>query len=340
MSEGFETKKIAQETLGEYLYSVRQHLGLPLELVAQKTGIFEKFIASLEEGKYQLLPPDVYVLGFLKKLSEFYRISCEDITEQFKKEKNLTLQTFRDRITPQKGWRALLSKVSITPAFLTIASGAVLGLGAFIYVLFQVLSVNHTPALTILEPKADTVLQGSSVVVKGKTEPGITVTVNEQNVLVQSDGSFEATLGVAPGQKDFRFVATNRFGKKKSDLVSLRVDDSPKVAGESTSLPSNLVSELVLELKFNKAATISVKRDGQNLDEETVPSGATKKIIAQENIELTTSDAGNTIATFNGNNLGVLGKSGQTLTIPFDRDDGDFIKTEAKPSVNSNKLNN
>lgn len=335
MSEGFEIKKVAQETLGEYLYSIRQHLGLGIEEVAQKTGIFEKFIVSLEAGKYQVLPPDVYVLGFLKKLAELYRISCEDLTEQYKKEKGVSMQTSRERITPAKGWRVLVSKISITPAFLTVASGAVLGLGAFVYVLFQVLSVNHTPALTILEPKADTVLQGSSVLIKGKTESGVTVTVNDQIVLVQNDGSFETTLGVAPGQKDFRFVATNRFGKSKNQLVSLRIDDLPKVAGDTTTQPS----ELVLELKFNKVTTISVKRDGQDLSEEIVPSGATKKIIAQDAIELTTSDAGNTDVTFNGKKMGLLGKVGQSLTVPFNRDAGDFVGADSPTLTPTNKVN-
>ncbi|QQS22863.1 DUF4115 domain-containing protein [bacterium] len=335
MSEGFETKKVAQETLGEYLYSIRQHLGLTIEEVGQKTGIFEKFISALEEGKYQVLPPDVYVLGFLKKMAELYRISCEDITEQFKKEKGITLESFREKITPKKGWQALVSQISITPAFLTIASGLVLGVGAFAYILFQALSVNHTPSLTILEPRSDTVLQGSSVVVKGKTEPGITVSVNSQNVLVQSDGSFETTLGVAPGQKDVRFGATNRFGKQKHELVSLRIDDVPKVAGEATSQPS----EIVLELKFKKATTISIKRDGQSLSEELVPSGATKKIVAQDDIEVTTSDAGSTEAVFNGNNFGVLGKAGQTLTIPFNREANEFVK-ENNPSATTKKILN
>lgn len=335
MSEGFEIKKVAQETLGEYLYSIRQHLGLTIEEVAQKTAIFEKFILALEEGKYQVLPPDVYVLGFLKKLAELYRISCEDITAQFKKEKGITLESFREKITPQKGWRAMVSQISITPTFLTVVSGAVLGLGAFVYILFQAFSVNHTPSLTIMEPKADTVLQGSSVVVKGKTEPGITVTVNDQNVLVQSDGNFETTLGVAPGQKDFRFVATNRFGKQKHELISLRIDDAPKVAGEATSEPS----ELVLELKFKKATTISIKRDGESLSEELMPIGATKKIIAQEGIEVTTSDAGNTEAIFNGNNFGVLGKVGQQLTIPFNRDAIDFVKVDAVNPTPIKKIN-
>ena len=321
MSEEFKIKKISQETLGEYLFSVRQHLSLTLEEVAQKTGIFEKFISSLEQSAYQQLPPDVYVLGFLKKLADLYKISCEDLTEQFKKEKGVSLQAARDKIAPVKTWSSYFAGLTITPKLITLVVGVVLGVSAFSYVLFQVFSVNRTPALTILEPKADTVLQGSSVEVKGKTEPGITVSVNGQNVLVQTDGTFQTTLGVAPGQKDFHFVATNKFGKEKAELVSLRIDE-PAVAGEVTNQPS----ELILELQFSQPATISVKQDGVNLPEETVPSGATKKIVASESIEITTSDAGNTKATLNGSKLGALGKAGQKMTVPFTQDAQELFK--------------
>lgn len=323
MSAVFETKKISQETLGEYLFSIRQHLGLSLEEVAHRTGIFEKFISGLEQGSYQILPPDVYVLGFLKKLSELYKISCSDLITQYKKEKGIALQTDREKIAPKQTARTFFSELAITPKFLTIGGGMLLGVAAFAYVIFQVFSVNRTPSLTILEPKPDTVLQGSSVVVKGETEPGISVTVNGQNVLVDSDGTFETTLGVAPGQKDFQFVATNKFGKEKFEQVSLRIDD-PQVAGETTTLPT----ELILELQFSKATTISVIQDGVELPEERVPTGAIKKIVASEDIEVTTSDAGNTKATLNGKKLGALGKVGQQLTVPFTQDAEQLMSEE------------
>jgi cytoskeletal protein RodZ len=72
----FETKKVPMETLGEYLSEIRLQFNFTLEEVAQKTGLYEKFIYYIEQGKYQLLPPDVYVLGFLKKLATVYKISC------------------------------------------------------------------------------------------------------------------------------------------------------------------------------------------------------------------------------------------------------------------------
>jgi cytoskeletal protein RodZ len=316
MSEEFEIKKISQETLGEYLYSVREQLGLAISEVAKKTGILEKFVKALEEGKYQVLPPDAYVLGFLRKLARVYCVSCDDLIEQYKKEKGIVEQTARARIAPAEGWRAYLAQVSVTPKLISLSAGILLGAGAFVYVLAQVFSVNRAPTLTITEPSANTVLAGSSIDFKGQTEPGMSLTVNGQNVMVQADGNFSTTLGVAPGQKDFEVVATNKFGKETTETLSLRVDE-PQVAGEVTTEPS----DIVLDLEFGRAATIMIVRDGIDLPEETIPAGATKKVLAKEKIELTTSDAGNTKVSLNGKQLGTLGKVGQKLTVPFTNQD-------------------
>lgn len=332
MLEEFKLKKIAQETLGEYLYSVRQDLGLSLEDVAKQTGIFEKFLAALESGKYQVLPPDVYVLGFLKKIADVYKISCSELLEQFKKERNLSDQSALKKIIPAKGFRFLLSQISITPKLITISAGALLGFSAGLYILVQVFSVNRTPTLTIMSPTRDSVVKGSSVEIKGQTEPGITVSVNGQNVLVQPDGSFASTLSVVPGQKDLHLVATNKFGKSRSENISFKIDE-PQVAGEVTELPT----ELLLELKFTKATTINVKRDGIDLPEEVVPAGATRKVIAAEQIELTTSDAGSTIAKFNDLELGALGKKGQSLTVPFSHKAQALLKPLTEKDVIINK---
>ncbi|HMQ01562.1 MAG TPA: DUF4115 domain-containing protein [Candidatus Doudnabacteria bacterium] len=315
MSEHFETKKISQETLGEYLYAVRQQLGLSASEVSMETGILEKFLIALEQGRYQVLPPDAYVLGFLKKLANLYKISCDDLLEQYKKEKGVVEQTARQRMAPSTSWLAGLKQIVVTPKLISVSVGVLVVSGSFLYVLVQVFSVNRTPALTILEPTANTVLAGSSIDIKGKTDPGISLTVNGQNVLVQADGSFATTLGVAPGQKDFQLVAKNKFGKERAEVLSLRVDE-PQVAGDITELPS----EFIVELYFIRTTTIFIKSDDKELTEEIVPAGATKKIVAQDRVELTTSDAGGTQVTFNGVKLPALGRAGQKVTETFNRD--------------------
>jgi transcriptional regulator with XRE-family HTH domain len=314
----FETKKLSMDTLGEYLAEVRGQLGLTLEQVSQKTGVYEKFIHYIETGKYHLLPPGVYVLGFLKKLAAVYEISAEALLDQYRKERGIVDHSTAEVVAKQKTWKAWLNRLTITPKLMTVVGSAVVGVIAAMYVLFQVFAINKTPALAISEPKNDAVISGTSVNVVGKTEPGITVSINGQNVFVDPAGNFHTTIGVAPGQKELNIAAANKFGKTNEQMLALRVEEQQPdahVAGAETTIPS----ELQLELKFTKTTKIELIRDGVQIPTEVVPAGAIKQITAEDSLSLTTFDAGNTKATLNGQQLGSLGKVGEKMTIPFSK---------------------
>jgi hypothetical protein len=272
----------------------------------------------------------------------------DSLIEQYKKERGIVESVARDRIAPQKGWRAWLQKISITPRLLTITGSAAISIIAFFYVVVQVFAINKTPSLEIMEPKNDAVISGTSVSVSGRTEPGIVVAINGQNVFVQNDGTFHTTLGVAPGQKELKINALNKFGKESTRVISMRVEE-PQVAGAETVVPS----DLQLELRFSKATKISMIRDGVQIPDEIVPAQGVKTIVADSKIILTTSDAGSTSVFLNGKSLGVLGKVGQALTIPFTKEAGSLVaplpspvqtpapavKSTIKKSTNTNTTN-
>ncbi len=316
----FETKKLSMETLGEYLSAVRAELGLTLEQVSQATGVYEKFIHYIETGKYHLLPPGVYVLGFLRKLAEVYKISADSLLEQYRKELGIVEHAASKKLAEEKSWKSKLQKITITPKFLTVAGSGLVGIIAFLYIVFQVFAINKTPALAISEPHNDAVISGTSVNVVGKTEPGIIVSINGQNVFVDPNGDFHTTIGVAPGQKELRIDAANKFGKKNEQVLALRVEET-QIAGANTTEPS----ELILELKFKKSTKIQLIQDGIEIPQEIVPAGAIKQVVAKDSVSLTTYDAGNTEATLNGKSVGVLGKNGEKITIPFSREAADLI---------------
>lgn len=321
----FETKKIAIETLGEYLAEVRGELGLTLEEVSQKTGVYEKFIHYIETGKYHLLPPGVYVLGFLKKLADVYKISADALLDQYRKERGIVEHMATIKSEEEKGWRSWVQQITITPKLITISSSVLIATIAFLYVVFQVFAINKTPALAITEPKNDAVISGTSVNVVGKTEPGIVVGINGENVFVDPDGNFHTTIGVAPGQKELKIEALNKFGKKNEQLLALRVEEN-NIAGVETSVPS----ELQLELKFTKATKIELVRDGMRIPDEIIPAGGVKQIIAQDTVTLTTYDAGNTNITLNGEDIGTLGKAGEKISIPFNKDSASLLKENSE----------
>ncbi len=312
------------ETLGEYLGAVRSELGLTLEEVSQATGVYEKFIHYIETGKYHLLPPGVYVLGFLKKLAGIYKISSDTLIEQYRKELGIVEHQASEKLAGEKTWKTRFSKVTITPKLMTVTGSALVGAIAFFYVVFQVFAINKTPALAINEPSNDAVISGTSVNVAGKTEPGITVSINGQNVFVDPSGTFHTTIGVAPGQKELRINAANKFGKKNEQVLALRVEEqeSSHVAGAETTIPS----ELQLELKFSKSTKIQLEQDGVLLPQEVIPAGGVKQITAQDKVNVTTYDAGNTKITLNGEELGALGKVGQKMTIPFSKESASLVE--------------
>ena len=163
----FETKKIAIETLGEYLAEVRGDLGLTLEEVSQKTGVYEKFIHYIETGKYHLLPPGVYVLGFLKKLADVYKISADALLDQYRKERGIVEHMATVKSEEEKGWRSWVQQITITPKLITISSSVLVASIAFLYVVFQVFAINKTPALEVYEPQNDSVISGTNISVAG-----------------------------------------------------------------------------------------------------------------------------------------------------------------------------
>lgn len=312
MSVGFETKQLATETLGEYLKRVRIALQLTLVEVSKKTGIFENFLVQLEAGKYEKLPPDVYVLGFLKKLSTAYAIPLSPLQEQYRKERDILEHRSRHRIDSTRTIRDTLKDVSFTPKTITIAGVVTVILVAVVYIVIQIFSINRTPHLVILEPQPDSVINTSSVMVKGNTDFGSILTINSQNVFVKNDGSFQTLAGISPGQAELRVEAVNKFGKRSTKILSLRVE-----APSSNTNQETVSKGIQLNLRFVRPTTIALIKDGVQIPSETIPAGATKNILAQDSIILTTSDAGSTEVTFNGSTLGLLGQPGETMTVPF-----------------------
>lgn len=335
----FQIKKVKIETLGEYLAACRRELHLSLEEVVKQTGIAARFLKSLESAKFSQLPADVYVIGFLKQLSVLYRVPVKTLIEQFKKERGIEQQVEIAKVKPTSKLKAYFSQLVVTPKLMSILGGSFLVLVTVGYVVWQIISLNTTPSLEILEPKNNQSISASFVNVKGATDVGTTVTINNQPVFVNSDGKFETTLGVASGQKELVFEAKNKFDKTLQKHILLVVQ--PQAGDATSAATANTASAVKLELKFAKTTTISVNVDGANLPQETVSAGNSKLITAANKILLSTSDAGSTIAYLNGKSLGRLGRDGEVLqNIPFSAEEALILmNTKNSGNVNSKQTN-
>lgn len=305
----FEKKKIPLETLSEYLLAVRTKLKLSQEQVSHQTGVKLKFLQGLESGDFGVLPAEVYVLGFLRQLAQLYSTSPVELAEQYKKEQAIQKQMSRPAgLLSQSFYGKYFQKLVITPKILTLVLGLLFVALTLGYIVWQVWSINKTPALRVLQPADNSVIAGAFVTVRGQTDPGMLVSVNDQNIFVDSQGSFSTQLGLTPGPKDIVITAKNRFDKAAGKTLHIT----------GANLISGGDNPLVLKIDFSGPVDLTYVLDDQPPLSLQFAAGDSKTFSAQQKILLSTSDAGATHVSLNGQSLGSLGRPKEQLVdVPF-----------------------
>ncbi len=317
----FEQKQIYTETLGQYLSVLRRDRSLDLVAVAKSLGIAPKFLEALEKGAYDMLPADVYVLGFLHKLAGLYEVEPAALLDQFKKERAVFSGEIKIKRESEKAGK----KIQFTPKMLSvlIVGGLLVILG--IYVVWQIARLNQPPSLEISSPKDGEKITQTFVTVSGKTEPGMKLTINDEQVLVDDAGKFSASLGIGSGQKQLVIRSQNKFDKVTTRIVNV-VGELPQANAE--------VKTFSLDIIALQKISISFVVDGKPEQTENLEAGSTKKITAETTVLLSTNDAGNTQVLMNGKNLGVLGKPGEALNlIPFTAGTTDVVPVAKAPQT-------
>lgn len=71
------------ESYGEYLKSLREERGVSLEEISESTKIALANLRFLEEDRYDLLPPSVFVKGFIRSYTETLGLDPEDNVRRF-----------------------------------------------------------------------------------------------------------------------------------------------------------------------------------------------------------------------------------------------------------------
>lgn len=317
MTALFKAKKIKSETLGEYLKDMRTILKLTLAQVHRLTQIPEKFLKNLEDGQYEKLPDDVYVRGFLQSLAAVYKVPGKSILEQFERERGVDRSLSCDPLIPRASKFFSMPRFLITPKTFGVALVFLLTSACVGYLVWQVRSVSAAPVLEISYPDADLTIASRNILLRGRAEAGSKLFINKQPVLVAEDGEFTEVLNLTEGTNNILIRAENKFGRFSEVARSVIVtSDSPPVAGATgTAGIINTAGGMEVTVKVGpQSAWIKVVADGQVAQEGEMAGGAETEFRAQKTLLISTNNAGSTRLIYNGQDLGVLGKAGETLS--------------------------
>ena len=94
------------ESLGKYLRTERERRNLSLEEAAKFTKIRIQFLRAIEEDRYELLLPSVYVKGFLTQYVRYLGLNPNEVIlryQEYQKSLNVKLLKVQPKIPlPQK----------------------------------------------------------------------------------------------------------------------------------------------------------------------------------------------------------------------------------------------
>ena len=182
------------KTIGETLRDERNKHRLRLEDLSKRTRIRVSYLESLEANRFEELPATIFVKGYIKTYSHVFGFDHKPLLAMLRRDYKESAQgklVPREFIKPVLKNRAKKHSITILLIILIAVFASLFG-----YVGLQWYNLTKPPKLSIIQPREQAIVS-SKVVVEGNTLPDAIVTVNDQPVALQQDGSFKTEIIVA-----------------------------------------------------------------------------------------------------------------------------------------------
>ncbi len=213
----FKRKTIATyKTVGKRLKEARRKLELSLEEAEEATKVRSKYLSAIEADRWRDFPSRVYVLGFVRRYSEFLKLDAQKIISDFNSEFGENPRIFSRH---QRGFEKSAPFI-ITPRVIASAAIIVFILVLVGYIIYSVNKFSKPPQITISSPVQEIVSQKNTVI-EGKTEATAAVEINNQSVNVDDAGRFTQAVELTAGVNYYEIRAKNRLGRESTKVVKI-----------------------------------------------------------------------------------------------------------------------
>ena len=209
-----------KKPLSEFLRELRQSKNFSLEKLSELTKIQLYHLEALEAGQFEKLPPSVYRDGIFKRLSKFLDTNEGEVMEAYRDELKSGVKT----VLPESAYPNFPFQIDnpptvrresyfiLTPNKFMIFAGGLLLLFFSGYLWYQFNFLIGPPNL-VIKPSEDVITKEETILVSGKTDNGIDLTINGENTYVDSNGNFEKSIKLAAGVNIIEIKAVNSFDK-------------------------------------------------------------------------------------------------------------------------------
>lgn len=205
-------KEKNKNNFSDFFKEKRQSKNISLEKLSEMTKIPLYHLEAIETGRFEKLPPSIYRSGIFKRISKFLEIDESKIIEAYESETDSS----SDSGFPIQFSKALTNKKKsyfiITPSKLAAFSGGLLLALLSGYLWYQFNFLVGQPNLAV-DPGKDLVTSDGSILINGKTDGGVDLTVNSERVYVAPNGNFQKNVQLTTGLNTIEVKAVNNLGK-------------------------------------------------------------------------------------------------------------------------------
>ena len=218
MSNFIHKKLCSNKSLPEIFKDERLKRNLTLDEISTKTQISVNYLKNIETGDYQLLPGEVYVKQFIKKLAEFFYFSEITLLAIYQQEKNKQEGFLNNKKNPKKNnnYGDFLSPKFVRRFFICLIITGLIG-----YLGWEINNIFTPPFLQIDSPASQSITKEPMIDIIGKTEAEITVLINQQEILTKPDGSFSQEVDLNIGLNLFEISAAKKHSQPKIVTISI-----------------------------------------------------------------------------------------------------------------------
>ena len=182
--------------------------GLTPEKLAEIADVPEHYMRALYGEDYKNLPPEPYVRGYIMRIANALEIDGEALWNVYKNTLSLKTSGDKDKLPIN---RFAFKDKKIGKKKIIIAAIAVLIL---IFAGFKASKYFGTSSLDISNPPFDNYTTNDpNIYLRGKIDSQDNLTINGENVSVDSSGYFEKQWALNPGPNMLEFKVKRLLGK-------------------------------------------------------------------------------------------------------------------------------
>ena len=317
IKDNFIRKKVSSLTFGEKLRKIRNERRISLSEVSRHTQIQLKYLEYLEDGRYDKLPAEVYVRGFLKSYANFLEISEKSLVKMYHRErkiqKSIQEKNAENNRNKEKEPVRISSFVISSKLVVAAVTICLVLLGSF-YLYKEIDRFISIPRLVILSPASESATNDNAISIKGITDRGCEAFINEQPILVDDKGEFNEEVGLQRGLNIITIKSRNRFDKESVQIVSVQADFDEGLAGsgegglerDEEGQQARLKAEIYVSAD---QVWLSVKADGNLVYSGNLSPQVKQSFEAEKEISITSGKGNETFVKINGEDKGALSEN-------------------------------